>query len=164
MRAGRLRISSRSAIASSSSSISSVRFKIYSRFRWRSLISATYSACTSSMPKPIIRLGTTSVSSAVLRTISMALSMSSRIAFRPLQQVQALFLALQIVVGAAAHALGAEGDPLAQNARARPAPCGWPAISTLKLQAKLSSSGVALNRRCHQLVRVLAALEVNGQL
>ena len=47
---------------------------------------ATYSACTSSMPKPIIRFGTTSVSSAVLRTISMALSMSSRIAFRPLSR------------------------------------------------------------------------------
>ena len=32
--------------------------------------------------------------------------------FQALQQVQALLLALQIVVGAAAHALGAESDPL----------------------------------------------------
>ena len=33
-----------------------------------------------------------------------------------LEQVQALLLALQIVVGAAAHALGAEGNPLVQDA------------------------------------------------
>ena len=48
-------------------SVSSVRFKMYSRLICRSFISATYSACASSIPKPTIRLGTTSLSSSVSR-------------------------------------------------------------------------------------------------
>ena len=63
--------------------MSAVRFMMYSSLMLRSLISATNSACTSSMPKPFIRLGTTSASSFVLRMMAMALSMSSRMASKP---------------------------------------------------------------------------------
>ena len=73
----------RSAISFSSSSVSWVRLRIYSLLMFRSLISATYSAWTWSMPKPIIRLGMTSASSSVSRMIWMARSMSRRIFFRP---------------------------------------------------------------------------------
>ena len=59
------RMPSISSISRDRASVSSVRFKIYSRLICRSFISATYSACTSSIPNPTIRLGTTSVSSSV---------------------------------------------------------------------------------------------------
>ena len=77
------RMLSSSSISRSSSSVSAVRLRMYSRLMLRSLISATNSAWIWSMPKPIIRLGTTSLSSSVLRMMAMALSMSSRIRSRP---------------------------------------------------------------------------------
>ena len=83
MRPGLFTMSWRSAISSSSPATSSMRLRMYSLLMLRSLMSATYSACTPSMPKPIIRLGTTWSSSSVSRMILMARSMSSRIFFRP---------------------------------------------------------------------------------
>ena len=76
-------VSLSSAISASSRSISFVRFKIYSSLMLRSFSSATNSAWTSSIPKPFIKLGTTSLSSFVLRIMAIALSISSRIASRP---------------------------------------------------------------------------------
>ena len=103
-------------MAFSSSSISSVRFKIYSRFKWRSLISANV-------------LGLHLVDAEADHQVGYDLGFLCGIAhnfncfidiqqdsFQAFEQMQALLLALQIVVGAAAHALGAERDPLIQNA------------------------------------------------
>ena len=76
--------------------------------------------------------------------------------------MQALFLAFQIVVGAAAHALGTEGDPLQQNV---------PHAQHLGLATDqhVKVAGEAVLQRCgleqagHELIRVLPALEVDGQ-
>ena len=81
-----LTIDSSSSMSRSSSSVSEVRLRMYSRFMLRSLISATNSACVWSIPKPIIRFGTTSLSSSVLRMMSIARSMSSSIRSRPLSR------------------------------------------------------------------------------
>ena len=79
MRAGLSTRSLRSAISSARELVSWVRLRIYSLLMLRSRMSATYSAWTASMPKPIIRLGMTSESSSVSRMMRMARSMSSRI-------------------------------------------------------------------------------------
>ena len=80
-----------------------------------------------------------------------------------LEQVQALLLALQIVVGAAAHALGAEGDPLVQDA-AHAQHLGLARNQHVKVagEAVLQRRGLVQAR--HQLVGVLAALQINRQL
>ena len=74
-----LRISSISAISALSLSTSSMRRRMYCLFMFLSFISATYSACISSIPKPIMRFGTTSSSFSVSRIIFIALSMSRSI-------------------------------------------------------------------------------------
>ena len=80
-----------------------------------------------------------------------------------LEQVQALLLALQIVVGAAAHALGAEGDPLVQDA-AHAQHLGLARNQHVKVagEAVLQRRGLVQAR--HQLVGILAALQINRQL
>ena len=77
------RTSFSSEMSPSSFAMSFVRLRMYSSLMLRSFNSATNSACTSSMPKPFIRFGTTSASSLVLRMMAMALSMSSKMASRP---------------------------------------------------------------------------------
>ena len=141
------RTSSNSAISFSSASISSMRFKIYSRFKWRSLISATYSACVSSMPKPIIKFGTTSDSFSVSRTILIALSISSSILERPFKRCSCfLFLArlkfTRLVIQFSLNRIHSFKSSLT------PRTPGLPSIRTLKLQENVSSSGVSLYSRC----------------
>ena len=83
--------------------------------------------------------------------------------FQAAQQVQTLLLALQIIVGAAAHAFGAECDPLQQNlAHAQHA--GLAADQHIEVAGKTVLQRGCLEQTRHQLVRVLAALEVDGQL
>ena len=83
--------------------------------------------------------------------------------FQAAQQVQTLLLALQIIVGAAAHAFGAECDPLQQNlAHAQHA--GLAADQHIEVAGKTVFQRGCLEQTRHQLVRVLAALEVDGQL
>ena len=141
------RMASSSSMSFSSVSISCVRFKMYSLLRWRSLISATYSAWISSMPKPIIRLGTTSSSSAVSRTMRTALSISSKISLSPLNRCSLSFFLLKSKwVRRLTHSTR-KAVHSSKSSRT-PSTRGTPAIRTLKLQAKLSSSGVILYRRC----------------
>ena len=80
-----------------------------------------------------------------------------------LEQMQALFLALQIVIRTAAHALGAERGPLTQylahahhtrHARDEDIEIAWETVLQRRHAEQL----------LHHLVRVLPALEVNGQL
>mgnify|MGYP000444189603 CR=1 FL=1 len=83
--------------------------------------------------------------------------------FQAAQQVQTLLLALQIIVGAAAHAFGAECDPLQQNlAHAQHA--GLAADQHIEVAGK----GVLQRRQLvelgHQLIRVHAPLQIDGQL
>ena len=142
-----LSVSSSSAIACSSSSISDVRLRIYSLFILRSLISATYSAWILSMPKPIIRFGMTSLSSSVLRMISMALSMSRRIISRPLRRCSlSFFLVRSKYTRRRTHSiLHAVHSP---RISFTPMTLGFPATRILKLHGKLSISGVSLNSFC----------------
>ena len=144
---GLSRISSMSAMSLFKSLISSSLLSIYSLFIWRSLISATYSACTSSMPKPIIKLGTTSDSSAVSRIIFIALSISKSIFCKPKSKCsfsrffpksKAILRFMQLVLKSV-HSLSISRTPIT---------LGVPSISTLKLQAKESCKGVSLNSFC----------------
>ena len=64
-----------------------------------------------------------------------------------LEQMQALFLALQIVIRTAAHALGAERGH-SPNISRTPITRGMPEMRILKLHGKLSSSGVMRNSFC----------------
>ncbi len=136
----------KSEISFSSCSVSFVLFIIYSRLKWRSLISATYSACALSMPKPIIRLGTTSASSSVLRTMATALSMSSSMALSPLSRWSfSSFLSDSNCV--LLRTQPARKSVHAANMPLMPSTFGTPFMSILKLHEKLSSSGVSLKRR-----------------
>ena len=142
-----LSVSSSSAIALSSSSVSETRFRIYSRLILRSFISATNSACILSIPKPIIRLGMTSLSSSVLRMMAIALSISSSICSRPFSKCSFSFLRLRSKYTLRrTHSMRhAHHSP---NISLTPMTLGLPAMSILKLQAKLSISGVSLNSFC----------------
>ena len=80
-----------------------------------------------------------------------------------LEQMQTLLLALQVVVGAAAHTLGAEGNPLQQNA-AHTQHLGLARDQHIEVAGKAVLQGRGLIQAGHQLVGVLAALEVDGQL
>ena len=84
-------VASSSAISFSRDSVSFRRFRMNSLLMFRSLISATYSAWIWSMPKPIMRFGTTSASSSVSRMMAMALSISRRIRPRPLSRCSLSF-------------------------------------------------------------------------
>ena len=141
---------SSSAISAASASTSCVRRRMYSLLMLRSLISATNSACTSSMPKPIIRFGTTSASDSVSRMMRMALSMSSRIWRRPSSRWSfSLFLRFwknrrrrTHSVRQAVHSSMISRTPITR---------GMPAMRMLKLQAKLSCSGVERKSFCMSL-------------
>ena len=140
-------VSSSSAISRSSSSVSSVRLRMYSRLMLRSLISATYSACTWSMPKPIIRFGTTSLSRSVLRMMEMARSMSSRIFLRPLRRWSfSFFFDTSKYTRRRTHS----SRQAIHSSRISPTPHtrGVPPSRMLKLQAKLSCSGVMRKSFC----------------
>ena len=122
--------SSRSSI---SFSISAVRFKIYSRFRLRSFISATYSACILSIPKPSIRFGTTSASSSVWRIIEIALSISSKIFLRPVKRCSlSLFLSMSYFMPFLTHSI--RNFIHSRSMSRTPRTIGRVFISTLKLQ------------------------------
>ena len=135
------RISFKSLIASSSFSMSWSLFKMYSLFKCRNLISATYSAWILSILKPIIRFGTTSASSSVFLIIFIALSISSKIFSRPRSRwslSEALFrsnavLRLMQFVLNAIHSL---------RSSATPRTLGYPLMRTLKLHEKVSCNGV----------------------
>ena len=146
-RDGRARMSSRSSISSLSASVSCVRFKMYSRLMLRSLISATYSACTSSMPKPIIRFGTTSASASVSRMIWIALSMSSRMRFKPLSRCS-FSLRLFSTKNTRRLTLSVRHAHHSSSSSRTPMTFGIPAMSTLKLQDMVSSSVVDLKSFC----------------
>ena len=135
--------SSRSSISSRSASVSRVRLRIYSLLMFRSLISATYSAWIWSMPKPIIRLGMTSASSSVSRIMRMALSISSRMRFRPFSRCSFSFF-LPSTKKIRRFTLSVRHAVHSSRICRMPSTLGLPAISTLKLQAKASSSGVSL--------------------
>ena len=80
-----------------------------------------------------------------------------------LQKVQTLLLALQIVVGAAAHAFHPEGHPLVQNLPyAQHA--GLAADEQVKVAGKAVLQLSGAEQFLHQLVRVLTTFQVNGQL
>ena len=82
---------------------------------------------------------------------------------KTLEQVQALFLAVQVVVGAAAHALHAEGRPLLENfAHAHHA--GLAGHQNIEVSAEAVFQRGSLKQLCHQLVGIHAALEVQCQL
>ena len=131
----------------SSSSISSSRLRIYSLFRWRSLISATYSACSLSIPKPIIRFGTTSASSSVSRTILIALSMSSRILPSPFNKCNLLFaLSRSNKTRLLTHSIR-KADHSSSTSRI-PRTRGEPPIRMFILTENVSSSVVDLKSFC----------------
>ena len=113
---------------------------------FRRRISATYSACTLSMPKPIIRLGITSASSSVSRIIWMARSMSSRMRLRPLSRWSfSCFLRMMKKVRRRTPSIrqAVHSSKISPTPRTR----GIPAMRMLKLQAKESWRGVARNSR-----------------
>ena len=82
---------------------------------------------------------------------------------KALQQVQALFLAVQVVVGAAAHALNAERRPLLQNLPHAHDP-GLTGHQNVEVAAEAVLQRGGLEQFCHQLVGIHAALEVQRQL
>ena len=142
-----LSVSSSSSIAFSNSSVSDTRLRIYSLFILRSFISATYSACTLSIPKPIMRLGTTSASSSVLRIIAIALSISRSIFSRPLSRCSlSFFLDKSKYTRRRTHSMRHALHSLSISLT--PMTLGLPATRMLKLQGKLSISGVSLNSFC----------------
>ena len=113
----------------------------------RSLISATKPACTSSMPKPIIRLGMTSLSSSVSRIMAMALSISSRIRFRPFSRCsRSSFLR----IWKNSRRLTQSVRQAVHSSRISPTPItrGIPAMRMLKLQGKLSCKVVSRKSFC----------------
>ena len=82
---------------------------------------------------------------------------------KTLQQVQPLFLAVQIIVGAAAHALSAEGRPLLQNLPHTHDP-GLTGHQNVEVAAEAVLQRGGLEQLCHQLVGIHAALEIQRQL
>ena len=82
---------------------------------------------------------------------------------KTLQQVQPLFLAVQIIVGAAAHALNAEGRPLLQNLPHAHDP-GLTGHQNVEVAAEAVLQRGGLEQLCHQLVGIHAALEIQRQL
>ena len=76
--------------------------------------------------------------------------------------MQTLLLALQVVVGAAAHTLGAEGNPLQQDA-AHAQHLGLARDQHIEVAGEAVLERRSLVQAGHQLVGVLAALEVDGQ-
>ena len=137
-------VASRSAMSLSRVSVSLMRLRMYSRFMFLSFISATYSACTLSMPKPSIRLGTTSLSRSVLRIIAIALSMSSRILPRPFSRCSFSRLRLRSkYMRRLTHSV--RHDVHSPSISPTPMTRGVPSMRMLKLQANESMSGVALN-------------------
>ena len=82
--------------------------------------------------------------------------------FQALEQMQAFLLALQIVVGAAAHALRAERDPLQQDLP-HAQHFGLPGDQHVEVAGEVVLQRGGLEQPRHQLVRVLSALEVDGQ-
>ena len=143
-------MSFRSEISASRLSTSSMRFRIYSLLMLRSLMSATYSAWTWSMPKPIIRLGTTSASSSVSRIMAMALSMSSKMRLRPFRRWS--FSSFFLQANQVRRRTPSIRQPV-HSSRISPTPItrGMPAMRMLKLQEKVSWRGVALNSRAMSL-------------
>ena len=96
------------------------------------------------MPKPIIRLGITSASSSVSRMMAMALSMSSRMRFRPSSRCSLSFLRFSTKytrrrthsVRQAVHSFRISPTPMTR---------GIPAMRMLKLQLTVSCRGVRRN-------------------
>ena len=117
------------------------------------------------MPKPIIRLGTTSALLFGLPDDADGLVNVQQDLLKPLQQVQLFLLARagRSRSAGATHSVP-EGGPLAAESPARPSPGACRAIRTLKLQEKLSSSGVIRNSCCISLSGSMPALEIDGQL
>ena len=128
----------------SSFSISFVLLMMYSSLILRSLISATNSAWTWSIPKPFMRLGTTSHSSFVPRMIAIALSISSRMASRPCSRCRrSVFLSKSKFMRRrvdstrqATHSFKISRTPMTR---------GYPSTSTLKLHENESCSVVERN-------------------
>ena len=99
------------------------------------------------MPKPIIRLGMTSASSSVSRMMAMALSMSSRMRFRPSSRCSFSFLRERMkytrrLTHSVRHAIHSSSRALTPSTR------GIPAMRMLKLQLKVSCKGVSLYSFC----------------
>ena len=139
--------SSRSAMSFSSSSVSAVRRRIYSRLILRSFISATYSACIWSIPKPTIRFGTTSASSSVPRMISIARSMSSRMRSRPCRRCSfSFFFSSSWYTRRRTHSV--RHAVHSSRISATPITRGLPPTRMLKLQEKLSCSVVSRKSFC----------------
>ena len=150
MRAGFFSVSSKSSISSASEAVSCTRLRMYSLLILRSLISATYSACTWSMPKPIIRLGTTSASSSVWRMISMALSMSSKMRLRPCSRCSfSCFLCRMKYTRRRTHSVRHASH--SSNSSRTPRTLGIPAMRMLKLQLTVSCRGVRRKSFCMSL-------------
>ena len=82
---------------------------------------------------------------------------------KTLQQMQALFLAVQVIIGAAAHAFHAEGRPLLQNFPHAHDP-GLTGHQNVEVCAETVLQRGGLEQLRHQLVGVHAALEVQRQL
>ena len=82
---------------------------------------------------------------------------------KTLQQVQPLFLAVQVVVGAAAHALDTEGRPLLQNFPHAHDP-GLAGHQNVEVAAEAVLQRGGLEQFCHQLVGIHAAFEIQRQL
>ena len=99
------------------------------------------------MPKPIIRLGTTSFSSSVSRMMEMALSMSSKIRSRPFNRCRrsSFFCTWKKI-----RRLTQSVRQAVHSSRISPTPItrGIPAMRMLKLQGKLSCKGVSRNSFC----------------
>ena len=102
------------------------------------------------MPKPSIRFGTTSASSSVLRMISMALSISSRICSRPFRRWSFSFFLFRSKY---TRRLTQSMRQAVHSSRISPTPMtrGLPATRILKLQGKESISGVILKSFCMSL-------------
>ena len=85
------------------------------------------------MPKPIIRLGTTSASFSVSRMILMALSMSSRMRLRPLRRWSLSFFFPRVKYTRRRTHPVRQAHHSSSSSRT-PRTLGVPAIRTLKLQ------------------------------
>ena len=147
MRSGLERVSSISEISSLSLSTSEILFKIYSLFRWRSLISATYSAWISSSSKPFIKFAITSDSFAVSLIMAIALSMSSKIFFKPNRRCNFsffLFRSKEILRFTHSWRNAVHSSRISRI----PMTLGVLPIKMLKLQPKLSCKGVSRKSFC----------------
>ena len=124
-------------------SLSEILFKMYCLLMLRSLISATNSACSSSMPKPVMRLGITSASSSVSLMILIALSISRRITARPSKRCSLFFIFARLKLSSLHTQVLLH---LSHSSRiwAIPITLGEPSMRMLKLHEKVSSSFVNL--------------------